>query len=193
MSAAARKVSARMKRYGAERRKAAGEGEMRRGAERYFIGTLCFDYSEWVEDVFAGSLSPQRRSPIRHHRRQSFHRRITDHVHEKSLSVGGHVVVVATEAAISRCPNARFEQRPWRLNDKRCAAAVNRDAHEPIVAGREMADLICRRPTPTMATQMQPRTESVVWKNAVSAYGRMVSRLGIEPRTRRLRVCCSAS
>ena len=43
------------------------------------------------------------------------------------------------------------------------------------------------------ATQAQPATRSAEWKTALSAYGRMVSREGIEPSTRRLRVCCSAN
>ena len=38
------------------------------------------------------------------------------------------------------------------------------------------------------ATQPQPATESAEWKNVLSPYGRMVSRVGIEPTTRRLRV-----
>ena len=47
--------------------------------------------------------------------------------------------------------------------------------------------------TQPSATQTQPSTRSGEWRNAVSPYGRMVSRVGIEPTTRRLRVCCSAN
>jgi integrase len=43
------------------------------------------------------------------------------------------------------------------------------------------------------ATPAQPAQEIAVGENAVSALQRVVSRLGIEPRTRRLRVCCSAN
>jgi integrase len=43
------------------------------------------------------------------------------------------------------------------------------------------------------ATQAQPATPEAEWKNGVSPYGRVVSREGIEPSTRRLRVCCSAN
>jgi integrase len=43
------------------------------------------------------------------------------------------------------------------------------------------------------ATQPQPAPESAEWQNVLSPYGRMVSRVGIEPTTRRLRVCCSAN
>jgi hypothetical protein len=47
--------------------------------------------------------------------------------------------------------------------------------------------------TQPSATQTQPTMRSGEWKNALSAYGRMVSQDGIEPSTRRLRVCCSAN
>ena len=43
------------------------------------------------------------------------------------------------------------------------------------------------------ATQPQPTAGSDEWKTAISPYRSMVSQLGIEPRTRRLRVCCSAN
>jgi integrase len=43
------------------------------------------------------------------------------------------------------------------------------------------------------ATQAQPSTDRAEWKSAVSPYERVVSREGIEPSTRRLRVCCSAN
>jgi integrase len=43
------------------------------------------------------------------------------------------------------------------------------------------------------ATQAQPRRRQPEWKNALSPYGAMVSQEGIEPSTRRLRVCCSAN
>jgi hypothetical protein len=43
------------------------------------------------------------------------------------------------------------------------------------------------------ATQRQPAQKSVEWRNGASPYGAMVSRGGIEPPTRRLRVCCSAN
>ena len=43
------------------------------------------------------------------------------------------------------------------------------------------------------ATPAQPARGLAVGENAVSPLGRVVSRLGIEPRTRRLRVCCSAN
>ena len=37
------------------------------------------------------------------------------------------------------------------------------------------------------APRTQPASESAEWKSALSLYGRVVSQLGIEPRTRRLR------
>jgi hypothetical protein len=43
------------------------------------------------------------------------------------------------------------------------------------------------------ATQAQPTRRQPEWKNALSPYGAMVSQEGIEPSTRRLRVCCSAN
>jgi integrase len=43
------------------------------------------------------------------------------------------------------------------------------------------------------ATQTQPASGSAEWKTALSALGSVVSRGGIEPPTRRLRVCCSAN
>jgi integrase len=43
------------------------------------------------------------------------------------------------------------------------------------------------------ATPAQPARKIAVGENAVSALQRVVSRLGIEPRTRRLRVCCSTN
>ena len=43
------------------------------------------------------------------------------------------------------------------------------------------------------ATQTQPTARSDEWQNALSALGCVVSRVGIEPTTRRLRVCCSAN
>ena len=42
--------------------------------------------------------------------------------------------------------------------------------------------------TQPSATQTQPTSRPEEWKNAVSLYARMVSRVGIEPTTRRLRV-----
>jgi integrase len=47
--------------------------------------------------------------------------------------------------------------------------------------------------TQPSATQTQPTARSEEWRTPLSAYGRMVSRVGIEPTTRRLRVCCSAN
>jgi len=43
------------------------------------------------------------------------------------------------------------------------------------------------------ATQAQPTSRSTDWKNTLSRFGSVVSRDGIEPSTRRLRVCCSAN
>ena len=43
------------------------------------------------------------------------------------------------------------------------------------------------------ATPAQPGEKIAVGEKTVSALQRVVSRLGIEPRTRRLRVCCSAN
>jgi integrase len=43
------------------------------------------------------------------------------------------------------------------------------------------------------ATPAQPGRREPEWRSAVSAYGAVVSREGIEPSTRRLRVCCSAN
>jgi len=43
------------------------------------------------------------------------------------------------------------------------------------------------------ATPAQPEAENREWRNALSALGSVVSRVGIEPTTRRLRVCCSAN
>ena len=43
------------------------------------------------------------------------------------------------------------------------------------------------------ASQAHPSTGDAEWRNAVSPYARVVSRDGIEPSTRRLRVCCSAN
>ena len=47
--------------------------------------------------------------------------------------------------------------------------------------------------TQPSATPAQPARKIAVGENAVSLGRKVVSRLGIEPRTRRLRVCCSAS
>src|SRR6188474_1784058 len=47
--------------------------------------------------------------------------------------------------------------------------------------------------TPPAATPAQPAAAEGEWKNALSAVGAVVSRGGIEPPTRRLRVCCSAN
>jgi hypothetical protein len=43
------------------------------------------------------------------------------------------------------------------------------------------------------ATPAQPARKIAVGETALSPYGAMVSRGGIEPPTRRLRVCCSAN
>jgi integrase len=43
------------------------------------------------------------------------------------------------------------------------------------------------------ATPAQPARTIAVGENARSPFGAMVSRVGIEPTTRRLRVCCSAN
>jgi integrase len=43
------------------------------------------------------------------------------------------------------------------------------------------------------ATPAQPARKVAVGENALSRYGSVVSRVGIEPTTRRLRVCCSAN
>ncbi len=47
--------------------------------------------------------------------------------------------------------------------------------------------------TQPSATQAQPATPEAEWKNGVSPLVGVVSREGIEPSTRRLRVCCSAN
>jgi integrase len=47
--------------------------------------------------------------------------------------------------------------------------------------------------TQPSATQTQPTVRSGEWKSPLSAYRTMVSQDGIEPSTRRLRVCCSAN
>jgi hypothetical protein len=47
--------------------------------------------------------------------------------------------------------------------------------------------------TQPAATPAQPRGGIRQAWNALSAFGRMVSQDGIEPSTRRLRVCCSAN
>jgi integrase len=47
--------------------------------------------------------------------------------------------------------------------------------------------------TQASATPAQPDRKIAVGEHALSPYGAMVSRVGIEPTTRRLRVCCSAN
>jgi hypothetical protein len=47
--------------------------------------------------------------------------------------------------------------------------------------------------TQPSATQAQPETPEAEWKIGVSPLDGVVSREGIEPSTRRLRVCCSAN
>ena len=47
--------------------------------------------------------------------------------------------------------------------------------------------------TQPAAPPAQPAAVDAKWKNALSAVGAVVSRVGIEPTTRRLRVCCSAN
>jgi integrase len=47
--------------------------------------------------------------------------------------------------------------------------------------------------TQPSASQAHPTTKSPKWKKPLSPYGSMVSQEGIEPSTRRLRVCCSAN
>jgi hypothetical protein len=47
--------------------------------------------------------------------------------------------------------------------------------------------------TQPAATPAQPAAVDAEWKTALSAVGSVVSRGGIEPPTRRLRVCCSAN
>jgi len=42
-------------------------------------------------------------------------------------------------------------------------------------------------------TQASPATSDAEVQNALSRVGSVVSRVGIEPTTRRLRVCCSAN
>ena len=59
-----------------------------------------------------------------------------------------------------------------------------------ITGGRSVELLDEPRP---FATQLQPDGREAEWKIAVSAYGSVVRRGGIEPPTRRLRVCCSAN
>jgi len=44
-----------------------------------------------------------------------------------------------------------------------------------------------------LATPAQPEALTIAEKNQLSALNGMVSREGIEPSTRRLRVCCSAN
>jgi integrase len=51
----------------------------------------------------------------------------------------------------------------------------------------------CLDDTRPSATPAQPARTIAVGETALSAYGAMVSRVGIEPTTRRLRVCCSAN
>jgi hypothetical protein len=46
---------------------------------------------------------------------------------------------------------------------------------------------------PSIAEDVPLAVAEAEWKNALSASGAVVSREGIEPSTRRLRVCCSAN
>jgi len=61
----------------------------------------------------------------------------------------------------------------------------------PDVSRTRAVDLLDgRQPS---ATPAQPARVEGEWRSAVTAYGAVVSRVGIEPTTRRLRVCCSAN
>jgi len=61
----------------------------------------------------------------------------------------------------------------------------------PDVSGRKGVDRL--DDVQLLATPAQPDEQIAVGQNAVSPLDVVVSRLGIEPRTRRLRVCCSTN
>ena len=82
-------------------------------------------------------------------------------------------------------------QRPEQMGHSSIQVTV--DVYGHLVPGGNRAAVDRLDDAQPSATPAQPDEQIAVGEKPVSALSRVVSRLGIEPRTRRLRVCCSAN